>query len=120
MLLHLTEAYINEEPEERKGIFVFFDMEKAFDRVSYKFLNQALEATGFGPKFRKSVHQFYDVDNPPQRRILTNGYYSEFFSIKSGVAQGDPLSPLLFLLVAEALKLTIEADKRVKGYAPRR
>ena len=78
MLLHLTEAYINEEPEERKGIFVFFDMEKAFDRVSYKFLNQALEATGFGPKFRKSVHQFYDVDNAPQRRILTNGYYSDF------------------------------------------
>jgi len=115
MLLHLTEAYINEEPDERKGIFVFFDMEKAFDRVSYKFLNQALEATGFGPKFRKSVHQFYNVDNAPQRRILTNGFYSDFFSIKSGVAQGDPLSPLLFLLVAEALKLTIAADKRVKG-----
>jgi len=115
MLLHLTEAYINEEPEERKGVFLFFDMEKAFDRVSYTFINKALEATGFGPKFRKSVHQFYNVDNAPRRRILSNGYYSDFFPIKSGVAQGDPLSPLLFLLVAEALKLTLEADRRIKG-----
>eukprot|EP00966_Prymnesium_polylepis_P335097 7390454-Prymnesium_polylepis.1 len=30
MLLRLVEAYINEEPEERKGIFFFLDMEKAF------------------------------------------------------------------------------------------
>ena len=37
MLLRLVEAYINEEPEERKGIFLFLDMEKAFDRVSYEF-----------------------------------------------------------------------------------
>ena len=37
MLLRLVEAYINEEPEERKGILFFLDMEKAFDRVSYEF-----------------------------------------------------------------------------------
>ena len=82
-------------------------MEKAFDRVSYKFLNKALEATGFGPTFRKAIHQLYDVSHPPRRRIYTNGYYSDWFDIKSGVAQGCPLSPLLFLLVAESLKLTL-------------
>ena len=105
MLLHLTEAYINEEPDERKGILLFFDMEKAFDKVSYKFLNKAMKAVGFGPKFCKQVHMMYDEKKSPQRRIYTNGYYSNWFSIKSGVAQGCPLSPLLFLLVAESLTL---------------
>ena len=115
MLLHLIEAYINEEPEERKGIFIFFDMEKAFDRVSYEFINKAMHATGFGPNFRTAVQLMYDENKAPKRRILTNGYLSDWFEIKSGVAQGCPLSPLLFLLVAEGLKRTIEHDKRIRG-----
>jgi hypothetical protein len=36
-MLRMVEAYVNEEPEEREGIFLFLDMEKAFDRVSYDF-----------------------------------------------------------------------------------
>ena len=72
MLLHLTEAYINEEPDERKGILLFFDMEKAFDKVSYKFLNKAMKVVGFGPKFCKQVHMMYDEKKSLQRRIYTN------------------------------------------------
>ena len=115
LLLHMVEAYINEEPLERQGILLFFDMEKAFDRVSYKFLNKALEAIGVGEGFRNMVNLMYDEDHAPRRRILANGYYSDWFEIKSGVAQGCPLSPLLFLLVAEALNRTIKADSRIKG-----
>ena len=55
MLLRLVEAHINEEPTNRKGIFLFLDMEKAFDRVSYDFTKKALEAYGFGKKFRTWV-----------------------------------------------------------------
>ena len=115
MLLNLIEAWINDEPTERQGIFLFFDMEKAFDRVSYKFLNSALEATNFGPNFRKLVGLMYNEDAAPRRRIYANGYLSEWFDIRSGVAQGCPLSPLLFLLVAEALKMEICSDPNIKG-----
>ena len=114
-LLNMIEAYINEEPEQRQGLFLFFDMEKAFDRCSYKFLNGALKATNFGPNFRKQVGMMYNELAPPKRRIYANGYLSEWFPVKSGVAQGCPLSPLLFLFVAEALKMTIEADKKIQG-----
>ena len=42
----------------------------------------------------------YNTDVPPQRRIYANGYYSEWFPIKSGVARMS-LSPLLFLIVGQ-------------------
>ena len=47
--------------------------------------------------------------------MYVNGYYSEWFTIKSGVAQGCPLSPLLFLVVAQALKYAIHSEPRLKG-----
>ena len=115
MLLNLIEAWINEEPDERKGLFLFLDMEKAFDRVSYSYLNDALKALGFGPRFRHSVNLMYDVDNAPRRRIYANGYYSGWFKIRSGVAQGCPLSALLFLVVAEGLRVALDCQPGFKG-----
>ena len=84
------------------------DWEKAFDRVSWEYLHEAIRALGFGPNFVASVRLMYDENRPPQRRIYANGYYSDWFPIQSGVAQGCPLSPLLFLLVAEGLNIALE------------
>jgi hypothetical protein len=114
MLLNLIETYVNDDEEARKGILVFLDMEKAFDRVSYDFLVDGLKAIGFGPNFVKTVSMMYNTTSPPQRRIYANGYYSDWFDIKSGVAQGCPLSPLLFLIVAQGLKIAVELED-VKG-----
>ena len=42
-LLKLVEAYTNEDGEQRKGIMLFLDMKKAFDRVSYDFTLSGLK-----------------------------------------------------------------------------
>ena len=114
-LLKLVEAYTNEDGENRKGILLFLDMEKAFDRVSYDFTLSGLKAFGFGKRFRGWVKMMYDTENAPRRRMYVNGYYSEEFTIRSGVAQGCPLSPLLFLVVAEALRVSVDMEKGLKG-----
>jgi len=67
-------------------------MEKAFNRVSYTYLNEAMEALDFGPSFRRAVGLIYDESKPPKRRILANGYYSDWFEVKSVVAPCCPLS----------------------------
>ena len=90
-------------------------MEKAFDRVSFDFLRQAMTALNFGPTFRSCVDKKYDETKPPKRRIYANGVYEDWFDIKSGVAQGCPLSPLLFLIVAETLRIAVEIEPGPDG-----
>eukprot|EP00966_Prymnesium_polylepis_P087464 2023768-Prymnesium_polylepis.2 len=114
-LLHLVEAHINEKPLDRKGILLSLDMEKAFDRVSYSFTTKGLEALGFGDRFRGWIGMLHNTTKAPRRRIYVNGYYSEWSDIKCGVAQGCPLSPLLFLIVAEALRESFEMEPLLKG-----
>jgi hypothetical protein len=39
--------------------------------------------------------------------VLLNGVPSKFFKCRRGVRQGDPLSPLLFVLAAKLLQVLI-------------
>ena len=97
----------------RPGAFVFLDMEKAFDRVSWKFLLNGLRSLGYDEDFITMVRMMYDTRDPPQRRIIVNGKTGQWFPIRSGVAQGCPLSPLLFLVCAEVI--IRRAKKNLKG-----
>jgi hypothetical protein len=49
------------------------------------------------------------------RRIKANGGRSNPFSIKCGVPQRCPFSPLAFLVVAEALTRLIQNDESIHG-----
>ena len=88
------------------------DQEKAFDRVDWHFLRSTLVTMGFGPSFIQWVMLFYsDV----QSAVNVNGHISSFFFLSRGVRQGCPLSPLLYILVAEVLACTIRANPHISG-----
>ena len=92
MLLNLLQAVVDDEDTE--ALFIFLDMEKAFDRVSWDYLHAALEAIGFGAGFRSWIKLAYSPDHPPSRKIYVNGYLSESFNLFCSTAQGCPLSRL--------------------------
>jgi hypothetical protein len=112
-LLKLVQAYLEEEGQD--GLLIALDWGKAFDRVIWEYYHLALEALQFGPVFRGRARLLSNPDALPIRRIKANGGRSNPFSIHCGVPQRCPLSPLAFLVVAEAPTRLIQRDATIKG-----
>ena len=47
--------------------------------------------------------------------VLNNGFKTDLFQVRRGVRQGDPLSPLLFILAIEMLATQIRQDDNIHG-----
>ena len=82
------------------GLICKLDVEKAFDHVNWSFLLQMFERSGFSAKWRPWI--FFCLSTV-RFSILINGSPCGFFGSSRGLRQGDLLSPLLFVLVMEAL-----------------
>lgn len=88
------------------------DFEKAFDRISHQYLFQVLQKMGFPERFIAWVGQLY---KGLVSKILVNGHLSKAVNICSGVRQGCPLSPLLYVACIEPLAQILRRDTWIKG-----
>ena len=111
--LKLLQDMIDEEDID--ALFVFLDMEKAFDRCSWEFLIEGMQELGFGSDFIDYIKLAYSAEHPPERKLYVNGHLGPSFPLGSGVAQGCPISPLLFLVIAEPLTRLINNDRKIWG-----
>ena len=100
------------EKENKPGLLLLVDFEKAFDSISWAFISNVLSYFNFGPMFMKWVDVFY---HNICSCISVNGTYSSWFAIQRGVRQGDPLSPYLYLICAEVLSIMLRESNQVKG-----
>ncbi|GJX20869.1 putative RNA-directed DNA polymerase [Tanacetum coccineum] len=90
---------------EDQNLLIFkVDFEKAFDSVNWNFLLDVMRQMGFGLKWRKWIASCL---SSASISVLVNGSPSNEFFMERGLRQGDLLSPFLFLIVAEALQVTI-------------
>ena len=84
----------------------FVDLEKAFDRVPRKVIWWALRKLGIEEWIVRLVQGMY----PNARSLVRVGEgFRKGFEVKVGVDQGSVLSPLLFIIVLEALSCEFRA-----------
>jgi hypothetical protein len=91
------------------------DFEKVYDSVDWGFLEDMLLRFGFGDKWRAWMRACVCAGN---LSVLVNGSPTEEIGIKRGLKQGDPLAPLLFLLVAEGLGLLMRRAVESHRFSP--
>ena len=88
-LMHYTELH------DIPGTLVMIDFEKAFDSVSWTFIQETLEFFNFGASFCNWINIFQNniVSCVSQAGILSN-----FFKLGRGCRQVDPISPYISLM----------------------
>lgn len=92
--------YIRIWCRKRSGMVVKIDLEKEYDRVDWKFLEDDLREVGFG-EFLIRVIMGYLTSS--QLSVLRNSTRLDSFKPERGLRQGDPLSPYMFMLCMEVL-----------------
>jgi hypothetical protein len=94
---------------DKKGSFCAYklDLSKAYDRVDWLFLEEALIKLGFDTKWISWVMVCVKT---VRYSIRLNGVLLDPFTPSRGLRQGDPLSPFLFLSVAEGLSSVIKRE----------
>ena len=95
------------------AILLSLDQQKAFYRVNRTFLMDLLHHLGFGPIFCKWIQTFY---SGAYMRIILNGHLTDKIFLQHGVRQGNPLSPLLYVICVEALANLIRCASNINGY----
>ena len=95
------------------AVLVSLDQEKAFDRVDRTFLSQLLEVYGFGPDFCRWLTTLYD---DAFMQVIINDRLSSKVCLQRGVRQGDPLSPLLYVICVEVLASLIRRSPEIEGF----
>ncbi|MFS7909556.1 putative RNA-directed DNA polymerase [Helianthus anomalus] len=95
---------------KRKAMLFKVDFEKAFDSINWGFLDSVMSQMAFPTLWRKWV---MGILSSARMSVLVNGSPTLEFNIQRGVRQGDPLSPLLFIIAMEALHITMESAKEM-------
>lgn len=87
------------------GLIFKIDFEKAYDRVHWEFLYEVLEKKNFHSKL---IGWIKKINEGGKVCININGKQGPFFKTSRGLRQEDPLSPILFNLVGDALSNILE------------
>jgi hypothetical protein len=100
--------YLHLYHKSRKELIILkLDFEKAFDKIEHQTMLEIMRHKGFDDLWMKWMENIFTSGTSS---ILLNGVPGKTFHCRRGVRQGDPLSPLLFVLAADLLQSLLNKD----------
>lgn len=86
------------------GVILMVDIKKAYDKVKWSFVQQALRMKGFNPAWRQRVQTMVQGGSVG---VKVNNDIDHFFQTQKGLLQGDPMSYILSNIMADMLAILI-------------
>ena len=106
-VIQVQESIHSSYHRKEQGMIIKLDMANAFDWVKHSFLYKVLLSFGFNSNFINLIKACIEK---PWITPLLNGRPTNYFQALRGIRQGCPLSPFLYILMADSLsrKITVE------------
>lgn len=98
--------------DAKAGAMMKIDLQKAFDKLSWSFISESLRTLGFDEIW---INWILALIEKPLFGIKINGKVEHWIEGKSGLRQGCPLSPSLFILCSEILSRQEETFGNIQG-----
>ena len=112
LIREMDDIIENLKNNNNQNIILSIDYAKAFDTVSTTLILNAISWFGFG----NFCYKWLAVLLKDRHAFVKNGgNLSRPFTMERGVRQGCPVSPLLFIMVAELLAISIRQDDNIEG-----
>ena len=92
-------------------LVIKLDFAKAFDTGNWDALDTIMQARGFSTTWRRWMQQILQSSCSA---IVVNGCPGPWIGGRRGLRQGDPISPYLFILVADVLQVLIRKSQLIR------
>jgi hypothetical protein len=99
-VVDMEEGSVATSLSQDDGAAILFDFSAAFPSISHDFLHAVLAHIGFPPAALALIRALY---HQTSAQLQHAGLRGEHFPITTGIRQGCPLSPLLFVVALDGL-----------------
>ncbi|KAE8984448.1 hypothetical protein PR001_g23170 [Phytophthora rubi] len=111
-LYEAAQRMVIADPDQHDATALLLDFKKAYDSLDRKYMIAVLRSKSYPEKFIRAVEATHEGTTV---QFLANGTKSRKIEVTSGIRQGCPLAPLLFILALDPLYRRLDGFMGIRG-----
>ena len=111
----INEIHLINKLKDKNHMIISVDAEKDFDKMQHLFMMKILQKMGIEGNYLNYFNIVKAIHDKPTANIILNDEKLKALTLRAGIRQGCPLSPLLLNIVLEVLATANRELKEMKG-----